>query len=77
VDGPAWQEVNRPVALDRHASAGTESYRRSKCDGGQVSQERPSALLDESDAERLTAWLRREDSNLCISKSDPLLSIMA
>ena len=24
-----------------------------------------------------TAWLRRQDSNLCISESDPLLSIMA
>jgi hypothetical protein len=25
----------------------------------------------------LTAWLGRQDSNLCISESDPLLSIMA
>jgi hypothetical protein len=24
-----------------------------------------------------TSWLGREDSNLCISESDPLLSIMA
>jgi hypothetical protein len=26
---------------------------------------------------RRTGWLRREDSNLCISESDSVLSIMA